>query len=211
MTPRRPTRGATRGRAKNQVSLQAARDMGITRETEWQKKVIGILRANGWKWDPKHPFACGDVFHDKARSTTEENKRRQAGLPDLPCRRTGKRFVHDPQCRWGKRLIDDPDGSAILILELKVPGHEATERQAAWIYDASRCEGTAGVIAYPTDREDLVFLVGGVDPDRYGAKIANPQATTKGARTGDARTDTAKNAKGRSSRTGRGGDKGAGG
>ncbi len=151
------------------MSVKEARELDARLKmnwSEWEKKVDGLLRANGWRsWrDRVIPNVLLKEVPQHVRGQFQRYNR-QAGLPD---RLIAKEFpdLREVPPELYKLVGTGLAGSEFPVslfgfVECKTGSGKVTAEQEAWLGLARMCPGMFGLVVYPADAGYLVQVLGG--------------------------------------------------
>lgn len=147
-----------KGIPKNRMSIEQVRASAASEKMswhEWEAKIDGALRMNGWVWwrDRVMPKRFGDAAQSVGR---------KAGLPD----RLVAKVFDSPGAvpRDLAPLVGPMPGERCGVtgfIEAKTARAVPTPKQERWLEIARLTPGMFGLVVYPHQYEELVGLLGG--------------------------------------------------
>jgi hypothetical protein len=146
----------------NRMSVDEARALDKASKMgwqQWEKKVDGALRVNGWYW-------WRDRVLPKRFGEEAQRVGRKAGLPD---RLVAKTFFHVYELPLPLRSLLGPvvlkspgEGFCVVgFIECKTGSARLTGEQERWLEIAHLTPGMFGYVARPERYDELVALLGG--------------------------------------------------
>jgi hypothetical protein len=148
-----------RYRARNQRTINEVQKLHADskmKPREWEQVVGMLLTCNGWQW-----------WHDKDRSTKEENQKRKRGFPDFIVRKWFASAHEMPEILlnatglWHYLRREDSRLYVVGFIECKTGTGRVSEDQGKWLEAGRWCPGGFGIAVWPSDRQQLVSLLGG--------------------------------------------------